>query len=149
MGPPLFAIALAAVWMKDGCDALGIFTDVAFRLDGVEVSSQELPNPIQMPRHFLNISRESMAKVHHLSTQKRPGRAVLVKSALGRPRNGNDSSFSGHVASPTEPERSECRCPAASCLLEDPKTCPQPFRAANWRGTSAYPRGIVCLDRNL
>jgi hypothetical protein len=57
------AIALTAVWMKDRCNAPGVFTDVAFRLDCIEVSCQQFPNPVQMPGHLLNVSCESMAKV--------------------------------------------------------------------------------------
>jgi hypothetical protein len=99
MGTPLFALALTAVRMKDGSDALGILTDVTFGPDGVEICCQELPNPIQMPRHFLNVPCESVAKVHHLRTQKRSGSAVLVESTLRRLRNRNDSSFPGHSVS--------------------------------------------------
>ena len=68
--------------MEDGGDAFSVFTDVALRLDGIEVGCQQLPDPMQMPRHFLNVSCESVAKVHGLSPQERPGRAIFIKRTL-------------------------------------------------------------------
>jgi hypothetical protein len=43
---PLVAIAPAAVRMKDGCDTPGVFTDVGFGLDRIEIGCEQVPDSI-------------------------------------------------------------------------------------------------------